>query len=182
MKPPSRSLYEKVESITAEVSAPLAVIRESGPILIGHAEPSSTQSAQLDVLTWIAEGRPKGVMKDFTYKTVALTLQSRRLVTVSKRHGVWNALLTEDGSYYLVHRDYPEGTDAPRSRVRRKPEQMDGEGLGRNLRTSIAAYDQRKPSGNAPPAPKLLPPTPKLIADLLANDGEVRVGHLEAAK
>lgn len=137
---------------------------------------------QLDVLTWIAEGHPEGVMKDFTYKTVALALQSRRLVTVSKRRGVWNALLTSDGSYYLEHSDYPEGTVAPESRARRKPKQINGDGLGSVLRTSAATDDRDRPYRKTPPALKPLPPTEQLIADLLANDGEVRIGHLDAAK
>jgi hypothetical protein len=137
---------------------------------------------QLDVLTWIAEGHPEGVMKDFTYKTVGLALQSRRLVTVSKRRGVWSALLTSDGSYYLEHSDYPDGTVAPGSRARPKPKQIDGDGLGSALRTSAATDDRDRPSRKAPPPPKTLAPTEQLIADLLANDGEVRIGHLDAAK
>lgn len=56
---------------------------------------------QLDVLQWIATGCPERVMKDLTYKTIVLALQNRRLVTVSKRHGIWSALITEDGGNYL---------------------------------------------------------------------------------
>lgn len=40
---------------------------------------------QLDVLRWIADGCPDGVMEGYTYKTTALALQNRQLVTVSKK-------------------------------------------------------------------------------------------------
>lgn len=62
---------------------------------------------QLEVLRWIAAGCPEGVMQGFTYKTTAIALQNRRLVTVSKRHGIWSASVTDDGRHYLTHGEYP---------------------------------------------------------------------------
>lgn len=58
---------------------------------------------QLHVLQWIADGCPDGVMKDFTYKTTAVALQGRRLVTVTRKRGSWRAQITEAGEYYLAH-------------------------------------------------------------------------------
>jgi hypothetical protein len=62
---------------------------------------------QLEVLRWIADGCPEGVMKDFTYKTTAVALQGRRLVMVSRKGGVWRAATTEAGDHYLRHGTYP---------------------------------------------------------------------------
>jgi hypothetical protein len=61
---------------------------------------------QLKVLRWIAGGCPDGVMKD-AYKTTAIALQGRRLVTVSRKGGGWRAELTDVGSQCLRHGTYP---------------------------------------------------------------------------
>jgi hypothetical protein len=47
---------------------------------------------QLAVLAWISAGCPNGVMTDNTYKTTAVALQGRRLVTISRRGGRWPRL------------------------------------------------------------------------------------------
>ncbi|MBB6174276.1 excisionase family DNA binding protein [Nocardiopsis mwathae] len=65
-------------------------------------------SWQLEVLKWISDGCPEGVMKGFTYKATAIALQGRRLVVVSKRRGSWSASVTDDGRYYLEHGTYPQ--------------------------------------------------------------------------
>ena len=58
----------------------------------------SPNHGQLEVLQWIADGCPDGVMAGFTYKTTAIALQNRHLVKVSKRGG-WHAEITNDGRY-----------------------------------------------------------------------------------
>ena len=72
------------------------------------ANQPSLNPRQLDVLQWIADGCPASAMNDTSYKTVAVALQSRRLVTISKRHGIWTATVTEVGTHYLHHGEYPE--------------------------------------------------------------------------
>jgi hypothetical protein len=62
---------------------------------------------QLEVLKWIADGCQAGEMTAPTYKTTAIALQDRRLVTVSKKKGVWRADLTDASRYYLEHGSYP---------------------------------------------------------------------------
>jgi hypothetical protein len=74
---------------------------------------------QMEVLRWIADGCPDGVMKDFTYKTTAIALQSRRLVTIDRKRGIWRAEATEKGQYYLRHRAYPTGQQSASSAHRR---------------------------------------------------------------
>ncbi|MDY0340543.1 MAG: hypothetical protein RBS17_04960 [Coriobacteriia bacterium] len=72
---------------------------------------------QVEVLQWIADGCPEGVMKDETYKLSAAALKSRRLAKVSKRGG-WHAEITDDGRYYLEHGVY---LGEPAKAVRPRP-------------------------------------------------------------
>lgn len=64
---------------------------------------------QMELLQWIGNGCPDGRWEGQAYKTSAMALVSRRLVTVSKKGGVWRATLLPAGSYYLDHGEYPEG-------------------------------------------------------------------------
>jgi hypothetical protein len=63
---------------------------------------------QLAVLRWIIDGCPDGVMTDVTYKTTAVALRNRRLVTISKKQGVWKAEATAAGKHFAEHGSYPE--------------------------------------------------------------------------
>ena len=62
---------------------------------------------QLEVLGWIADGCPDGVMSDSSYKTTSAALKNRGLAAVSK-HGGWHATLTDAGRHYLDHGRYPD--------------------------------------------------------------------------
>jgi hypothetical protein len=55
---------------------------------------------QLEVLRWIGDGCPDGVMHGQAHKTSAVALQNRRLELISRR-GVWAAQITEAGHAYL---------------------------------------------------------------------------------
>jgi excisionase family DNA binding protein len=63
---------------------------------------------QLAVLRWVADGCPDGAMTGFSYKTTALALQERRLVTVTKKRGVWRAEPTDAGRFYLERGHHPQ--------------------------------------------------------------------------
>lgn len=63
---------------------------------------------QLAVLRWIADGCPEEVMTGLSYKTTALALQDRRLVTVTKKRGLWRAELTDAGRFYLERGHHPQ--------------------------------------------------------------------------
>jgi hypothetical protein len=52
---------------------------------------------QVAVLAWVQAGCLEGVWPDHTHKSTAVALQSRRLLTVSRRDGRWSAQLTEEG-------------------------------------------------------------------------------------
>lgn len=76
---------------------------------------------QLDVLNWINDGCPDGRWIDYTFKTTAQSLASRKLVTVSKRGGTWKAAILPAGAHYLTTGVYPAGHwNAARTNWRRK--------------------------------------------------------------
>jgi hypothetical protein len=79
---------------------------------------------QFDVLRWIADGCPSGVMADHTYKTTAVALQNRRLIKISKKGGRWRAEITSAGQRYLSDGSTPvlasaDRGDAPQARATR---------------------------------------------------------------
>lgn len=84
---------------------------------------------QMEVLRWIADGCPDGVMVGSTFKTTAVALQGRRLVEVSRRRGEWRATVTDAGRFYIENGRHPAHSAAqartppagPAPRVRRRP-------------------------------------------------------------
>lgn len=66
---------------------------------------------QSEVLRWVADGCAEGrwPADDFTYKTTAGALKSRGLITISGHGPTWHAAITEAGTYYLEHGEYPPG-------------------------------------------------------------------------
>jgi hypothetical protein len=68
-----------------------------------------THQSQSRIATGPPNGSPSGRWSDFTYKTVAIALQCRRLVEVSKRGGTWSATILPAGLHYLATGDYPQG-------------------------------------------------------------------------
>lgn len=103
------------------------------PAMVSLRQPLN--SRQLEVLGWIADGCPDGVMANASYKLTAGALRDRRLVTISKKGGTWRAALTERGTYYLVHGAYPDDP-APN-----KP--ADGDGRARHA-GMVAIGEQRR--------------------------------------
>ena len=75
---------------------------------------------QLETLRWISRGCPDGEQIGAGYKLTAQALQSRRLVRISRRHGVWTVEITADGQNYLDHADYPPA-GAGTAAVTRRP-------------------------------------------------------------
>jgi hypothetical protein len=81
---------------------------------------------QVEILRWIADGCPDGVMTGYSYKTTAKALQGRRLVTAGVRAGAWKAKLTDAGRHYLEHDCYPPG-------LWREPQSHHGRAAGLTL-------------------------------------------------
>ncbi len=108
------------------------------------ARNTALNARQLEVLRWISDGCPQGVMQDFTYKLTAVALRSRRLVTLTKRGG-WAATVTDAGLHYLEHGCYPEAP-LPKSGPGGKPSQP-----------KVKPTDKLKPSNPAPPSRQAKP-------------------------
>jgi hypothetical protein len=120
---------------------------------------------QVEVLRWIADGCPDGVVTGYSYKTTAKALQGRRLVTAGVRAGAWQAKLTDAGRYYLEHGCYPPG-------LWRETQSRDGRASGLALPRFTAPQPAlARPSG--PPAPSdsaaRVHTTDDLAADLVAR-------------
>ncbi|MFZ1155542.1 MAG: hypothetical protein WAN93_11615 [Solirubrobacteraceae bacterium] len=62
---------------------------------------------QLEVLRWIADGSPQGVMDGDSHRISAAALRNRGLVTTSGRGQTWAARITTAGRTYLKHADGP---------------------------------------------------------------------------
>lgn len=62
---------------------------------------------QLEVLQWIADGSPNGVMTDTTYKVAAYALERRSLARI-KRRRPWDAEITEAGRRILAGADFEQ--------------------------------------------------------------------------
>ena len=132
---------------------------------------------QVDVLQWISDGCPDGRWPDFTFKTTATALASRRLVTVSRRGGVWSAAILPAGAHYLSNGSYPSGHWAKRQR---------GGRVDLDVAVRPAAVAERPvaapPPGGAPLLPKKqssstdeLTPTRKLVKDIVDAGGMLEI-------
>jgi hypothetical protein len=123
---------------------------------------------QLDVLRWIHDGCPEGRWSDFTYKTTAMALQSRRLVEVSKRGGSWTATILPAGHHYLANGDYPHGHwqsrqgRMPAGAIASKSPEAS------NVPPVRTPMPRRSPP---PPPPHGLTPTRKLLKDIIDAGG-----------
>ncbi|WP_018599375.1 hypothetical protein [Mycobacterium sp. 155] len=130
---------------------------------------------QVDVLRWIYDDCPDGRWTDFTFKTTANALASRRLVTVSKRGGQWSAAILPAGEHYLTNDTYPHGHWAKRRHTVR---------VELDTPTCPAAIAHRpvaaNPTGAAarpkqqPPADGLTP-TRKLVQDIVDAGGILEI-------
>lgn len=122
---------------------------------------------QVEVLSWINDGCPADRWTDATFKTVAIALQSRRLVAISRRGGVWTAMVLPAGVHYLTHGQYPPG----HWRVRKTCSSLE------ELNAPVAEPDPitrpgpRPPRPPRPQPPEGLTPTRKLLNDIIDAGG-----------
>ncbi|KAA1375972.1 hypothetical protein [Aeromicrobium fastidiosum] len=118
---------------------------------------------QVEVLEWIAQGCPDGVMEGYSHKTTAVALKGRRLIQIEKTRDSWGATLTDAGTYFLEHGAYPEG--------------------------HWPTYGPPRPARPTAP-PKARPerrvtavrPVDQLISDVVAAGGELQISGREAAR
>lgn len=129
---------------------------------------------QVEVLHWISDGCPDGRWTDFTFKTTATAIASRRLIRVSKRGGIWSAALLPAGEYYLANSKYPPGHWA-----KRRSHHVD---LDAAVQPTVAARQPvASPLKGGPERPKKpsphegLTPTRKLVKDIVAAGGILEI-------
>lgn len=98
-------------------------------------------------------------MTGTTFKTTALALQNRRLVTVSRKGGVWKAAATDAGRYFVANGSYPDGhwTVATNGRVGALPSKA----------------PEREPKRERPVSG--LRPVDQMLADIAAAGGTLQV-------
>ncbi|MEB3023569.1 hypothetical protein [[Mycobacterium] crassicus] len=130
---------------------------------------------QLEVLRWIHDGCPDGRWIDFTFKTTANALASRRLVTVSKRGGQWSAAILPAGEHYLTNDTYPQGHWVKRRHTVR----VELDTLTRPAAIAHRPVAATPPGATArpkrqPPADGLTP-TRKLVKDIVDAGGILEV-------
>lgn len=136
--------------------------------MVNRAAPVNAR--QLEVLQWIADGCPDGVMKGYTYKTTAVALQGRRLVTVTRKRGVWRAQLTAAGSYYLGHGRYPEDLRAAgHTAVRESP------AVQQHLRVDGQQERSAPPSSPASRRARIEVLAERLVAQVIKAGGVLEV-------
>jgi hypothetical protein len=119
-------------------------------------------------------------MKGFSYKTTAVALQNRRLVTLSKKRGAWRAAVTDAGTHYLEHGNFP-----PTRKLRVPPERAALKGIPAPIPS--APEQSRSPSGirsmtKSPGVMKPPSPTELLIAELEDRGGEIHVSSPDRAR
>lgn len=111
---------------------------------------------QLDVLRWIAEGCPAGkwAEDDNVHKISAAALKSRGLATVTGHGRTWTAKITDAGTHYLEHGNYPPNDEpsvaaaaARRSRRPTQPKLDLGEGASDTLAEAEALIKQLQEQG-----------------------------------
>ena len=138
-----------------------------------HSAPISAH--QVEVLRWIADGCPDGVMTGYSYKTTAKALQGRRLVTAGVRAGAWRAEITEAGRYYLDHGCYPLGLwprqAAHRAQTASRPQPAPKPAM---LPAAQSPADHQNPSVAGPRLIEEL--AANLVAEVLAAGGTIEAG------
>jgi hypothetical protein len=126
---------------------------------------------QIEVLRWISDGCPDGRWTDFTFKTTAAALASRRLVAVSKRRGVWGAAILPAGEHYLTRGQYPVNHWGKRTR---RPQ------IDVNAPAKPPAVAERRidPGRRSPVSEQSKKESPsrarELVAEVIAAGGEVQ--------
>ena len=71
------------------------------------AQRKTLTEKQIELLRWIADGCPDGVMDGDSYRISAAALRNRNLVLISGRGPTWTARITAAGTEYLRQVDSP---------------------------------------------------------------------------
>lgn len=127
---------------------------------------------QLEVLRWIVAGCPDGVEGDL-HKTSAIALRNRRLVTVSKKGGIWRAEPTAAGRHFAEQERYPDGHWSQEAKPSNASALRRSKASGTtNVSDEARATTSAKVTGKRP--------VEQFIDDLVAADGVLVVSARDA--
>jgi hypothetical protein len=155
----SAGLYPPPSQRSVECRSRLARLRGRLGCGMGDVRMRQPLTAwQVEVLAWIGQGCPDGVMSGRSYKHTARALQDRKLVVIDKRKGGWTARLTEAGQHYRKHGKYPARPTSAASSARR-----------------AAATSNRAAQEPATPRSEHGPTAEELLNALREGSGVVRV-------
>lgn len=139
---------------------------------------------QLLLLRRIGDGDDLSGPDGLDQRHSARALQTRRLVDISRRGGVWRAQITDAGRFYLdngIHPDHPDrllgGTAAPRQRARTTVAVKQG---GASSARSEAGGTTTAASSARTPAAAMVEQARQLVERLQAEGGTVRVESPDA--
>ena len=135
----------------------------------------TVNARQLEVLEWIVAGCPGGVMTGVTFKTTAVALQNRRLATVTKRRGVWRAVPTEAGRFFVKHGAYPAGHWSATSEPAPRPATPATPATLATPATPATPAIPAVPGGGRERRATGLRPVDQMMADLAAAGGQLEV-------
>jgi hypothetical protein len=113
-------------------------------------------ATQHEVLRWIADGCPHGVMEGYAHRVSARALKTRGLVHISGKGPTWRAELTDRGRLQL------EASSADTS-----PKRPSRSGVGATVGVRSASDDHRDRSS------PVLGKTERLVADVIAAGGRL---------
>lgn len=119
---------------------------------------------QREVLQWIADGCPAGKWdpEDYSYKMSSAALANRRLICQHGRGRNWAATITDDGTYFLEHGQFPDGHPlAPKPKVTPKTQGTDSNNHEAKKRPTAAARRPRRGRVKPPPEPEFEIDSPK---------------------
>jgi hypothetical protein len=156
---------------------------------LGIAQRKTLTQRQIDVLRWIGDGCPEGVMLEegLAERITAGALRNRGLVTTQGRGPTWSAAITDSGKDYLAR------VDAPNSPVPRAPNRPAGGSLideiiaaggtlrvqGRRWNSPAGTPNYERRVANA--ERRGIVPPGKRLAVTRSNDG-LRIDLLDAAE
>lgn len=127
--------------------------------------PVKLNTAQLDVLRWIADGCPERHWPNSSHKLTARALAGRGLALVRRRRKTWTATITEAGQYYLKHgRPPPRAEAAPFGPAdEESPQRKGGVGVAERDRLDATARVMRRIANR--PKPKEVKRTRREIGE-----------------
>jgi hypothetical protein len=130
---------------------------------------------QLALLRRIAAGDDLSGPDGVRHRVSARGLQSRRLVEVSRKGGVWRATVTDAGTFYLQHGQHPDHPDRLRAAIPLEPQTTRAGPNGEGRRSAPSTSDPSAETANVSASTSFVEQAKALIDRLRRDDGTVRI-------